>query len=75
MILESSLVNVCHQELLLFLSCYVYHISMGGSSLLSQLLKVAGAAQQQLDLLLEIEVGLLLLLSSSNVTALLSCLG
>ena len=33
-------------------------MTMGGPSPLTQLLKVAGVAQQQLDLLLEIEVGL-----------------
>ena len=31
---------------------------MSGPSLFSQVLKVAGVAQQQLDLLLEIEVGI-----------------
>ena len=31
---------------------------MGGPSLFSQILKVAGVAEQQLDLLLEIEVGI-----------------
>ena len=38
---------------------YIVHVSMGGPSLFSQILKVAGVAQQQLDLLLEIEVGCL----------------